>query len=115
MMRTASALLLSLLLAVTAAGFGMARGQARIAGEVVLCQNGVAVSVAVDAQGNPVAPPHLCPDCVVAALAALAVPDAGASRPDLRLIELSGGGHIASLSPVAVPVTRARDPPARPS
>lgn len=59
-----SGLLVAILL-FTSQQMAMARGEMRnAAGEIVLCQGGVAVSVAVDASGNPVGPAHFCPDCV---------------------------------------------------
>lgn len=59
-----SGLLVAILL-LTSQQMAMARGELRtVAGEVVLCQGGVAVSVNIDQDGNPVGPAHFCPDCV---------------------------------------------------
>lgn len=53
------------ILLLTSQQMAMARGELKtVAGEVVLCQGGVAVSVSVDQDGNPVGPAHFCPDCV---------------------------------------------------
>jgi hypothetical protein len=56
----------------TAGAVGAARGQAMAAGEIVICANGAAVTIAVDAEGNPTGAPHWCPDCVLLLLAGLA-------------------------------------------
>jgi hypothetical protein len=62
----------------TAGAVGAARGQAMAAGEIVICANGAAVTIAVDAEGNPTGAPHWCPDCVLLLLAGLAPAHAAA-------------------------------------
>lgn len=79
--RSAFAVFLTLVLFVTSVAFGAARGQARVAGQVVLCLGGAAVSVAVDQDGQPVGTVHLCPDCALGSLAAIALPGAAAPVP----------------------------------
>jgi hypothetical protein len=65
----------------TAGAVGAARGQAMAAGEIVICANGAAVTIAVDAEGNPTGAPHWCPDCVLSLLAGpIAGPAPGAPR-----------------------------------
>ncbi|GAA3864603.1 hypothetical protein [Celeribacter arenosi] len=60
------ALLMSLVMLASSAGTGMARGQMRdAAGAIVLCTGSGYVTVAVDADGQPVGPHHICPDCVM--------------------------------------------------
>lgn len=66
--------LLSLLIAVTAVHVGVMRGQAKAVGSIVLCTGTGPVGVAVDAAGQPVAPVHVCPDCVISVLAAVDAP-----------------------------------------
>jgi hypothetical protein len=65
----------------TAGAVGAVRGQAMAAGEVVLCANGAAVTIAVDAEGRPTGAPHWCPDCVLLLLAGLAPGPAAAVPP----------------------------------
>lgn len=95
----------------TAGAVGAARGQAMAAGEIVICAGGAAVTIAVDADGNPTGTPHWCPDCVLHLLAGLpaaaevAAPPAGMAP--LR-IEEAAPRHAAS-RPVLPP---ARGPPA---
>ncbi|MBT0958750.1 hypothetical protein IV417_15275 [Alphaproteobacteria bacterium KMM 3653] len=56
-------LLACVLLAVTSIGFGVARGQADVAGQVVLCSGHGFAMVQVDANGEAIGHPQLCPDC----------------------------------------------------
>jgi len=63
----------------TAGVAGAARGQAAAAGEIVICAGGAAVTLHVDAEGNPTGPPHWCPDCVLTLMAAVA---AGSVMPE---------------------------------
>jgi hypothetical protein len=65
---------LILLVALTSVHLGMARGQARMAGSIVLCTGTGPVAVAVDRDGQPIERPHVCPDCVFTAMAGLAAP-----------------------------------------
>ncbi|PKP72647.1 MAG: hypothetical protein CVT84_17675, partial [Alphaproteobacteria bacterium HGW-Alphaproteobacteria-6] len=80
--------LLAIVLALTSVTMAVARGQTRVAGQVVLCSGYGMVLVGIDAAGNPVAEAeggpaggtvHLCPDMVLAMLAAL--PPAGLWSP----------------------------------
>lgn len=74
MSRVLSALVLSLVLAVTSVTLAVSRGQAAGLSEMVICSDGAAVTVTVDAQGNPVERPHHCPDCLVQAAADWSAP-----------------------------------------
>jgi len=58
---------LSLTLLATSVSQAMARGQMAAGRMVQLCADGEAVTVMMDAQGNPVTPAHLCPDCLAVA------------------------------------------------
>lgn len=44
----------------------VARGAAAATGQMSICIGAETKTVYVNAQGNPTAPPHLCPDCVLA-------------------------------------------------
>ena len=112
-MRALTALLLSLVLAVASVSMAVARGQAPMGETVALCVDGNAVTVTLDANGNPVsAPPHLCPDCL-GAVTAFDLP-AALSLPVPFLREGNAEGSVfATLS--ARPSARApsaRGPPA---
>ncbi|MFW8635281.1 hypothetical protein [Cribrihabitans pelagius] len=66
-------LLLALGVALTAHGAAAARGSGTASGQMVICTGSGAVTVYVDGEGRPVAPPHHCPDCVMQPLDSLAV------------------------------------------
>lgn len=61
-------MLLMLTLGLTSATAGSARGQMRVAGEIVICSGQGVVTISIDAQGNPTGPIHICPDCVLTLL-----------------------------------------------
>ncbi len=91
----------------TAGAVGAVRGQAMATGEIVICSGGGAVTIAVDAGGNPAGPPHWCPDCVLLLLAGV-----------LPAPAMAGARVQASVTaPAALPVlpgaVHARVPPAR--
>lgn len=65
----------------TAGAVGAARGQAAAAGEIVICSGGAAVTVPVDADGNPTGPPHWCPDCALTLFAGLPAAPVAAVPP----------------------------------
>ncbi|CUH78108.1 hypothetical protein [Tropicibacter naphthalenivorans] len=63
--RPFAGVLLALMLAVTSLSMAVARGQAAPVGTMALCAGGVLQIVPVDADGQPTAPAHLCPDCAL--------------------------------------------------
>lgn len=73
--------LLILVLVLTSTALGAARGQARIAGEVVICSGSAYVVVTIDADGNPVEHTHFCPDMAQGLLAAIAPAAIMPARP----------------------------------
>lgn len=58
----------------------VARGAANPVDHMVICTGLGLVTVHLDAQGNPVGPPHICPDAIVGFFA-----DAGAGSVDFSL------------------------------
>ena len=60
------ALFVAIAIALTSQAFALARGQASVSGETVICAGGGFVTVAVDAKGEPVGLSHFCPDAVLA-------------------------------------------------
>ena len=108
--RMALAGLMALTLALTSLTMAVARGQTRVAGEIVICSGYGMTTISVDAAGHPTGPVHLCPDMVLGMMAALDLPLPDLSRP------LSAGEAIQATVIIlsqarAVPVARARDPP----
>ena len=99
------------MLAVTSVTLAAARGHAPAVGQMTLCVGGGMVMVAVDADGNPTAPPHVCPDGV----AALVQVDMAA--PAMPLRRMADGERLSlppamQLAAAQAPVARARAPPA---
>lgn len=74
MLRPVSLALMILALVAGVFGAGLQRAHAPVAGFAELCIGFEAVQVAVDADGQPVAPHHHCPECIPAPLAALPAP-----------------------------------------
>jgi len=91
MTRAAALLALSLacIVALTSQTTAQMRGQSVAVGAVVLCIGGGAVTVPVDADGNPTGPAHLCPDCMAAQFTAPVPGVALPLRPAARLMMLA--------------------------
>jgi hypothetical protein len=108
MVRSLAAIALSLVLALTAGAFAVARGQGAVAGRVEICTGNGPVMVARDADGNPTGHPHICPD------AAFFVVD-GAVPPIPGRVAAVAGCRPAFAEPLpagrVAPARRARDPP----
>jgi hypothetical protein len=106
------ALVLALTLSLTAQAYALARGQAAGGVEMVICAGGATVVVALDAQGRPTGPRHLCPDAVMVFGALPASPPAVALAGALvRQAELAcreraapscRAGHAQARAPPAV-------------
>lgn len=102
---------LALIVALTSAQMVVARAQAAAVDRIVICSGYGVITVDLDADGNPVGPVHLCPECMAAhGLAILGTPDAVArpvtaaqrvSRPPLTLAHPKTGPQTL----------RARGPP----
>jgi len=57
------ALILALLLSLSAPQFAIARTQMLAGPDAVLCIGGGLVAIMLDAEGKPAGPGHFCPDC----------------------------------------------------
>ena len=68
-LRAITAFGLCLFLGLTSVTLAGARGAAQPVGEIVICGAEGPRSVPVDAHGTPTAPPHVCPDCLLALFA----------------------------------------------
>jgi hypothetical protein len=108
MLRSLAALALSLMLALTAGAFAVARGQGAVAGWAEICTGSGPVMLARDAEGNPTGGAHICPDAALflSAGGPAALPPRAAPAP--RRV-------AAAAEPLrsgrAAPAPRARDPP----
>jgi hypothetical protein len=101
---------LALILAVTSLTMAVARGQTRVAGEIVICTGYGMSTVKVDANGEPADPIHICPDMALGFMAALEVVSPTPTRPE--------GASNAAFDAASLRLTaystfpsRARDPP----
>lgn len=68
---------LALLLALTSVTMAQARHYGPMGSSVVICANGMAQTITLDANGHKVPFTHVCPDCIMGALdmpAALSLP-----------------------------------------
>lgn len=86
--RSLSAIVLALLLAVTGMTMAVARGQTRIAGEIVICSGYGLTTITVDQNGNPVEEVQICPDMALGLMAALAHAPLVVERPAGRVSDL---------------------------
>lgn len=109
-LRLFTGLILALVLTVTAQSMAVARSADGPAGQMVLCTGAGPVVIRFDAEGNPVGPPHYCPDCALALFditAPVAAPMAVRVWSDLSLHPVRPMPHLSRV-PVA---RRARGPP----
>ncbi|WP_372604253.1 hypothetical protein [Actibacterium sp.] len=81
-------LALALMLAMTSLTLAVARGQAPAVSDVVICSGFGLQVIHLDAEGNPVGAPHICPDGV-AAFVSLDVP-----QPVVPAQELEPGERL---------------------
>jgi len=105
------ALLLVAVMVLTSQSMATARGATGPAGQIVLCTGTGPVAVYVDDDGQPVGPPHLCPDCALHLLDVLAAPDIAPAA----LLAAPRKQRFATSVPHAESRSRrpsARDPPA---
>jgi len=103
--------LLALILALTSQTMAVARGQTRIAGEIVICSGYGLTTISVDEDGNPVGPVHICPDMVLGLMAALEVQPPTLTRPEGGVTQLVATETVIPATQ-SEPRPRARDPPA---
>ncbi len=102
---------LALLIAVTSQQMAMARGMARDAsGQVILCTGQGVVTVTLDAQGEPMGPVHICPDCALTLMDFADAPIAVGSAA-IHIQTLAHTPVAALQIPVVPTRTQARGPP----
>lgn len=103
--------LLVVVVALTSLTMAVARGQTRVAGEIVICTGYGMTTITVDENGQPTGPVHLCPDMVLAMMAAIDTPAPDFTRPETvtRRIETP---VVTLAGALWAPTPRARGPPA---
>lgn len=79
MLRRAFSLIFSLMLVAASHNMAQARGAEPAVDRMVICAGARAVTVYVDASGDPTHAPHMCPDCALHSLGVLpeALPSLG--------------------------------------
>jgi hypothetical protein len=109
--RSFAALALAFLLVVTSQSMAVARGMPGAAGSVVLCTGTGPVTILTDAEGQPIAPAHICPDCALSLIVTLEQSAAVVAHPMGRADGLPLAA-VAVVLPRDVRPFSARDPPA---
>lgn len=101
---------LALVIAATSLTMAVARGQVSTGDSIVICSGYGAVTITLDAQGNPVGPVHICPDCV---LGAMAFVDANPGLPDrpASVARAVAAATVALPAGQTAPAACARGPP----
>ncbi|MDO5704368.1 MAG: hypothetical protein Q4G49_04750 [Paracoccus sp. (in: a-proteobacteria)] len=100
---------LILILVLTSTALGSARGQARVAGQIVICTGSATITVAVDDQGQPITRTHFCPDMALSLLAAVGGQQDAAPVPSAHRIDWIVTRYDAQSRDI--PAHNARDPP----
>ncbi|MEM6305331.1 MAG: hypothetical protein AAF744_11450 [Pseudomonadota bacterium] len=106
--RTISSLLLALVLALTSQSMAVARGASAATGKIVLCTSTGPMAVYIDAEGEPTAAPHICPDAALHAV--VQGPVAAPAQPALTLVAQLADRQRATLdapAPRLLPQSRA--------
>lgn len=108
--RCSAAIFMAAILAVTSLSMAVARGQTRIAGEIVICTGYGLSTITVDENGEPTGPAHICPDMVLGLMAALGGSAPVLLRPEgaAQVLDTAEPGTNTSR---AAPHARARGPP----
>ena len=106
-----TALALALLLVLTAQSMAVARGMPGAAGSIVLCTGSGPVTILTDAEGQPIGPAHVCPDCTLSLIVTVAHAAPEASCPLGRAEALVLPSALLVLQHGTRPFS-ARDPPA---
>ena len=109
--RSFAAIALAFLLVVTSQSMAVARGMPGAAGSVVLCTGTGPVTILTDAEGQPIGPAHICPDCALSLIVTLEQGAAVVAHPMGRAEALRVAA-VPVVLPRAVRPFSARDPPA---
>lgn len=105
------AFLFAAMIIATSGAMASARGMAvNASGEMILCTGTGVITLQVDADGQPIGPVHYCPDCALAALAAV-VPKAIVSPPAATASLVKFFAPTRQLTPHVTLGPTARDPP----
>lgn len=110
-MKLLSGLFLSLVMSLTSVTMAVAHAQSAGAMQLELCDaHGGTATITVDAAGNPIAPPHHCPDCLAAVPALPPLATDAPARP-LTRSERQVCALPITVDDPATPEPAARGPP----
>ncbi len=102
--------ILALVLILTGQSMAVMRMMPGPTGEMVLCTGTGPITVLTDENGQPVGPPHICPDCAMSMMAAHWDTPTQPLRPMARHVPLRPG-TMALPRTAAAPSAQARGPP----
>ncbi|UWQ46777.1 hypothetical protein K3719_05270 [Leisingera aquaemixtae] len=109
-LRISLGLFLALTVALTAHSAAARQGERDAAGQMVICTGTGPVTIYVDREGQPVKPPHQCPDCVMHVLDAV-------MQPAGLVLPVAVSSKVAAVRAAALPAVQqtlratARAPP----
>ncbi len=89
----------------------VARGQTQVAGTMVLCTGTGPLAVAVDADGQPTGPTHVCPDCALGLFDAAATDPHAKPLPGQWIAFAPLVPHVPAAPLLALGTPRTRAPP----
>lgn len=104
-------LMMALLLILTGQGVAVARGTSMVPGQIVICSGGGPVMIDLDANGQPVGPPHFCPENALVLLSAVTLAPAPQPVPERMMRRVKPVSLALSLLSGHARLTSARDPP----
>lgn len=102
--------IMALVLVLTGQSMAIARGTPGPSGQIELCTGTGPVMVSVDENGQPVGPPHICPDAAATVFAAHWDGDARAARREARALVVRPA-DAAPVIAAQTPAPQARGPP----
>lgn len=103
--------LVALSLVISGQAIALAKGASPATGHMVLCTGHGPVVLFTDANGDPTAPPHMCPDCTLAALSAAPEAHAVPLALDARARPVVWTQSEQAIQTSRSPTTQARAPP----
>lgn len=105
------AIALALLLVLTGQSMALMRSAPDASGQMVLCTGTGPITVLTDENGQPVGPPHICPDCAMSLFAAVLAAPEMPPQPAMRSeAAVARARTVTAMAAQVVP--SARDPPA---
>ena len=109
-LRSLSALVLALMLALTGQSMAAARGASDATGQMVLCIGTESVVVYMDEAGAPTQAPHFCPDCTMMALTPV-ISDKVNAPLHMVIIPFTSMAYVAAKADIIPHAYLSRAPP----